>query len=97
MVGGEYQGCIVPLPALLEQGDQVPEALVNTGAALMILGDFGAALGGVRKEGGDLDLGRVIEHFVDPLMRFPVGSVPEEVGLELQIGGSINSATAVGI
>ena len=44
MVSGEDQDGIVPLPALLEQGDQVPEALAAFNAALR--GGFASRLAG---------------------------------------------------
>ena len=48
----------------------------------MILRDLGAALGGIRKEVGNLDLGGLVKDFLDSLMGFPFRLVTKEVRFE---------------
>ena len=88
---------VVPLPGFLEQADEVPQSLINTGAALMILRDFGAALGGIRKEVGNLDLGGLVKDLLDSLMGFPFRFVAKEVRFELKGRSFIYASAAVGV
>ena len=97
VVGGENDDGVVPLAGFLEQGDEVPKSLVDTGAGLVILGDLGAGLGGVGEEAGDDDVGRVVENLFDSLVRSSVRKVAEEVGLVFAGKGFVDAASAVGI
>jgi len=97
VVGGEDEDRVWPLFGFLEECDEAAEALIDAGAGLVVLGEFGAGLGGVGEEGGDDDLGGVVEDLLHALEVALVGEVAEEVGLVLAGEGFVLTSAAVGI
>ncbi len=95
MIRSVDENCVVPLPGVLEQADEVPQSLINARAALMILRDLGAALGGIRKEVGNLDLGGLVKDFLDSLMGVTLRLVAKEVRFELEGRSFIYASAAV--
>ena len=63
----------------------------------MVLCDFGAALGGVRKEVGNLDLGGIVKDLLDSLMGFTLRFVAKEVRFELKGRSFVYASAAVGV
>ena len=63
----------------------------------MILRDFGAALGGIRKEVGNLDLGGLVKDLLNSLMGVTFRLVTKEVRFELKGRSSIYASAAVGV
>ena len=63
----------------------------------MVLCDLGAALGGIWKEVGNLDLGRLVKDLLDSLMGFPFRLIAKEVRFELKGRSFVYASAAVGV
>ena len=97
MIRSVDENRVLPFTGFLEQADEVPQSLINAGAALMVLCDFGAALGGIWKEVGNLDLGGLVKDLLDSLMGFPFRLVAKEVRFELEGRSFVYASAAVGV
>lgn len=85
VVGGEDDEGFVVEVGLFEHVDEVGEAGIDAGDALVVLGEFGAAFGGVWEEWRDDDLVWLVEGFGDAGVLLLVGEVAEGVGLMWEV------------
>ena len=79
----------------MEDFDQSGDPLVDPGNALIVVGEFLAGFRGIRKEGGNRYIFRIVEDFVDSFMGFAVGLVAEKIGLEIARGSLVLSSSAM--
>ena len=95
VVGGKDNHCLFVEAGFLEDLHEAGHPLVDAGNALVVVGQLLPRFRGIGKEGGDGNLFRVVEDFLNPGMSLSVGLVPEQVGLELTLRGLVPASSAV--
>ncbi len=95
VIGGEDDEGLFVEAGFLEDLDEAGDASIDAGDALVVLGEFLAGLGIVGEKGRDGDFGRIVEDFLDAGEGAAGGFVAEEVGLQLELRGFVESSAAV--